>query len=562
MPRRRENLANPATHAAMQLSRVLLEHFRAIRRLDLGIGATCVLIGEETTGKPSIVDALAAASGFGEEATGFGFGVDDFRSTENGETLPIRVLLEFRGGVGQDAELTSGLPLTLAPALFRDAEGRRGMRLEVVARRGKGQVQVCWRFLDDRERTLADANQEAVLPALREAFPVVVIRGGFAYGNESLRQERGAPSKDRKHSLDRDTRERVRDLYRKILSARGADRLEEIPELFERIRSHLLELLDGKAPAWFARSMEAPWTEPTQETSSRIGILLLAGALFEARSRSHGDAPIRPILIVEDPESHLHPRLLSSVWHILELMEVQKLLTTNSETFVAEVPLEVVRRLERVGDEVISRSLRRRSLTHEDLRRVSYHVRLRRGEALFARCWLLVEGETEAWLMPGLALECGYQLADEGVCCVEFAQCGVVPVTKLAHDLGIEWHLLADGDTAGEAYVAQARTQLHGAREKDRITMLPSGDVERYLWDTGFADVFRRTACGKNNLPSKWRHSTAGPTIHRAIKRTSKPHMALEVLRSISEGRNEPPDLLRRAIATSVELTRRETPSK
>ena len=547
----------------MQLSRLLLENFRAIGRFDLRVKGTCVLVGEENTAKPSIVDALAAASGFGEEATGFDFDDDDLATTASGETLPIRVLIEFRGRFPKDVALSSGLPRTLAPALFRDARGRRALRLEVVARPGNGRtMEVRWRFLDDKEHTLADTSQPAVLVALREAFPVIVVRGGFAYGSESLRQERRAPSKDRRDGLDRDTRERVRDLYRKMLSKRGADQLDELPELFERIRGHALELLADKAPEWFTKSLESPWTEATEESSSRIGILLLAGALVEARSRSHGDAPTRPIIVVEDPESHLHPRLLSSVWHIFELMEVQKLLTTNSEAFVAEVPLEHVRRLERVGDEVMSRSVRRRSLTAEELRRVSYHVRLRRGEALFARCWLLIEGETEAWLMPGLALECGYQLADEGVCCVEFAQCGVVPVIKLAHDLGIEWHLVADGDKAGEAYAAQARSQLHGASVEDRITLLPNGDVERYLWDAGFADVFRRTACGKTKLPAKWRGSEARPTIRRAIKRKSKPHIALEVLRSVSEGLIEPPELLQRAIATAVELARRGSSSR
>ena len=542
----------------MQLTRVLLEHFRAIGRLDLKIGSTSVLIGEETTAKPSIVDALAAASGFGGEATGFGFSLDDFAGTKDGQTLPVRVQLEFRGRLPNDVELTSGLPPELEPALFRDSKGRRALRLEVVARPGNRQlVRVDWRFLDNEKQTISAASRDVVLRALREAFPVIVVRGGFAYGNESLRREGAAPSRERERSLDTETRERVRDLYRKLLSARGADNLDEIPELFEQVRRHVLELLDGKAPAWFARSLEAPWTDLTRETSSRMGILLLAGALFEARARSHGDAPIRPILVVEDPESHLHPRMLASVWHILELMEAQKMLTTNSEAFVAEVPLDTIRRLERTGTKVVARSLRRRSLTAEELRRVSYHVHLRRGEALFARCWLLIEGETEAWLMPGLAVECGYQLADEGVCCVEFAQCGVVPLIKLARDLGIEWHLLADGDKAGEAYVAQARTQLRNAKVKDRITMLPDGDIERYLWDTGFADVFRRTASGKDAIPSKWRRSERTPTINKAIKQTSKPHIALEILRNISEGRIDPPALLRQAIALSVELSHR-----
>ena len=102
----------------MLLSRIQLERFRAIGRVDLTIGETSILIGEENTGKPSIVDALAAASGFGAEATGFSFAADDFTSSAPGETLPIRVLLEFRGPAPRNATLTDGLPATLAPGTF------------------------------------------------------------------------------------------------------------------------------------------------------------------------------------------------------------------------------------------------------------------------------------------------------------------------------------------------------------------------------------------------------------------------------------------------------------
>ena len=86
----------------------------------------------------------------------------------------------------------------------------------------------------------------------------------------------------------------------------------------------------------------------------------------------------------------------------------------------------------------------------DDLRRIAYHVRINRAAALFARCWILVEGETEAWVLPELAQICGYDLAAEGIRCVEFAQCGIDPLVRLATDLGIEWHLLADGDLAGQ----------------------------------------------------------------------------------------------------------------
>ena len=61
----------------------------------------------------------------------------------------------------------------------------------------------------------------------------------------------------------------------------------------------------------------------------------------------------------------------------------------------------------------------------DDLRHIAYHVRLNRAGALFARCWLFVEGETEAWLLPELAQICGYDFPAEGIRCVEFAQSGL-----------------------------------------------------------------------------------------------------------------------------------------
>lgn len=103
-------------------------------------------------------------------------------------------------------------------------------------------------------------------------------------------------------------------------------------------------------------------------------------------------------------------------------------------------------------------------MSAEELRRITFHVRINRPMSLFARCWLLVEGETEIWLLSELATICGYSLRGEGVRIIEFAQCGVAPLIKAARDLGIEWHLLADGDQAGSKYAASVRGQLKGER--------------------------------------------------------------------------------------------------
>ena len=69
---------------------------------------------------------------------------------------------------------------------------------------------------------------------------------------------------------------------------------------------------------------------------------------------------------------------------------------------------------------------KRCTLAGDELRRLfsttCAAAELRRASA---RCWLLVEGETEYWLMSELSRVCGYDLASEGVACVEFAQCRI-----------------------------------------------------------------------------------------------------------------------------------------
>lgn len=54
-------------------------------------------------------------------------------------------------------------------------------------------------------------------------------------------------------------------------------------------------------------------------------------------------------------------------------------------------------------------------LSTEDSRRISFHIRFNRPSSLFARCWLLVEGETETRVINELARQCGHHFDAEGI---------------------------------------------------------------------------------------------------------------------------------------------------
>ena len=72
-----------------------------------------------------------------------------------------------------------------------------------------------------------------------------------------------------------------------------------------------------------------------------------------------------------------------------------------------------------------------------------------------------------------------------------YYECGYAPLIKVARDLGIEWHLLADGDPAGVKYMTGARSQLRGERERDRLTLLPSQDIEHFLFEQSQQQMLR-----------------------------------------------------------------------
>lgn len=49
-----------------------------------------------------------------------------------------------------------------------------------------------------------------------------------------------------------------------------------------------------------------------------------------------------------------------------------------------------------------------------------------------------------------LARQCGHHFDAEGIKVIEFAQSGLKPLIKFARRMGIEWHVLVDGDEAGK----------------------------------------------------------------------------------------------------------------
>lgn len=538
----------------MFLSRVHVENFRGIVRLDVDLDDTTVLIGENASGKTSVLEVLAICLGHHNHGDTFGFCASDFhlrRGAGNGDPPPIQVRLTF---VEREEGEWDALR-ALYGAFVDGRSDRRQLAIEVEAQSSMGDISTSARFLDANGAALEPQPDPALLQTVRRLNPFLLVRADRYFPDRS-RPDNVAPSAPalRRHPGIEFEKEIGR-VYDEIIRAEGppppedirkglaalaayigddAEQIFQQAEGSERALDELVErpvvLSIDSGPALEARLHGAG--------ARSVALLLLVGAMLEARGPTTLSPDAEMILAIEEPEVHLHPLMLRAVWSVVESLRAQKIVTTNSGELVAAARLGMLRRLVRVAGRTAVFRFDDESYSLDEKRKLTYHVRLKRDDALFARAWLLVEGETEVWLLPELARLLGRDLASEGVRCVEFAQSGVEPLVKLANDLGIEWHLLSDGDMAGRTFAEAAARHLGKARYADRITVLPQTDIERCLWDIGYAHVYHSIARGRSYVsPTAGKKSRKNPSrvIEQAIRNSSKPYLALTVVEQASE---------------------------
>jgi putative ATP-dependent endonuclease of the OLD family len=553
------------------LRELLVEGFRGIRSARLRLDRTTVLIGENDCGKSSLLEALALVlSPLGDrvpKVQPWQFHREGRDASATAGPVRIQVTLgETAAGSWDRADLG-----VLAPVLGRKSTDPRALVVELCADPSAGAepAVVHWEIRNPAGRGRRSRDDAEALEAVRRLNPLVWLRGGAL-----VRTATPGASGDAGGAWDTipDAALVLRS-YERLVSGETPSHEGEIDSGYaaaERLLAEWAPAARGRRLSTRAAVADVlghvlehtipgrpPGAPLPGTTAQKLGVLLLtAGVLQQLHA---GAAPgVRPVIVIEEPEAGLHPMTLASVWGLLEGLSAQKVVTTNSGTLLSAVPIRSLRRLVRDRSGVVREwRVREGALRKDDLRKVSYHLRARRGAACFARCWLLVEGETEYWILPDLARLLGHDLVQEGIACVEFAQCGLGPLVKLARALGIEWHVLADGDRAGETYSGLARSFLRGEEASMRISTLDDRDIEHCFWRHGHAPVFERLAGPAAQA------SGASPrrVIEKAIDRHSKPGVAFELLASVAAtGSVGVPPPLQRTIEACVALARGTAP--
>lgn len=210
---------------------------------------------------------------------------------------------------------------------------------------------------------------------------------------------------------------------------------------YERIVGSLQAMLGGKIPVQLA------------ENGLGYNNLLYIAVILAA-IQSDETVPLT-VLLIEEPEAHLHPQLQSRLLEYLESLKsatTQVIVTTHSPQFASTADLGRVTVLSREseGNSSEARHLANLSATPKELAHLGRFLDVTKSALLFAEGVILVEGIAEQLLMPQLAARLNVSLSERGVQVVSVDGLAFAPFAKMfsAQGLTCKCAILSDSDPA------------------------------------------------------------------------------------------------------------------
>jgi putative ATP-dependent endonuclease of OLD family len=571
----------------MRLREIKVKNFRGIRSLHLSLDGLTVLVGENNTGKSTVLEAirLVLTRGFGSRRDGrfteYDFHLKDADATPQ-TADPISIILHF--AEEQESDWPDAVIQQMSEVIQLDTDGLNHIWLQAKGsyQEELGSFETKWAFLNTSGAELVLKNATPLtlisrfvplffLSALRDASQEFGQRGQFWSGFLKSIQ------------LPDDQRERIEEMLREVnKSVIGANAgLTEVtrkiadagrlvpldstdPVVLEAIPTRVFDMV-GKIQVHLKSSYGAklPLQRHGEGTQS-LAVLMLFQA-FAAANLTEAYAPeSTPILALEEPEAHLHPSAIRSLGSFLKTMAGQIVVTSHSGDLISRVPVMALRRLYKHNGTTKVGRVESGIFTDRELQAIDYSIRLDKGHYLFSRCWLLVEGESDYHLMPLLFDVIGYSQDQVSFSVLEISQ--VIdkgePLIKFSKALGIQWFLMADGDDAGNDYVNRANNHLAtGENLTDRARTLIHADIEHEFWHNGYQRFIENMVSGirKSQIATEAAGDSGKETkllIKAAIKQAGgKPAFAQLLVTEVRQrGVSAIPQTIRDIISRVVQL--------
>jgi len=447
---------------------VRISGFRGIKRLEITLAPTTILIGTNNAGKSSILKALQLALGdYGRYLSEEDFFIDptDIRTSEILIDLRIKPL----SGNSTSGNFSNSWTLEFSDHIKQEANGDQflALRTKVVPDDTKGGFEVNRHTLEswvEFDSWPAQRIKETKLSSRFQSIPLIPIEAqrdihhelkektsfvGKVLSSIKYKQEHIASLETLirqtndlaiEQSTELSSLKKHLNTLSKSFNGNGTTELTPFPK---KIRD-----LSKNFTVHFGESRQTFSMEYHGMGTRSWASMLTVKAFTEMTSLRHSEEeePFFPIIAAEEPEAHLHPNAQRTLFKQLSETLGQKIISTHSPYLAGMADIMSVRSLRRTSDGCVASQLLYQ-ITIEERNILAREVINKRAELLFARAVILCEGITEEQILPAMfEIFCKENLHELGISCVSVGGKNYSPYIKLACSLGIPTVVISDND--------------------------------------------------------------------------------------------------------------------
>ena len=360
----------------MRITRLYIENFRSIRKLDIALGETTVFIGPNNVGKSAILEALriALTRQWSQRRSGFTEYDVHVRSDDDDPKESPGIVIKIEAEEGVAGEWPEAVRQDLVQVLKVDpVSGKNSitLRVECAWDSSTGALETSWDFLNVEREPLSGASARRLnLDHFWRYLPVFRLGALRDAGDEFSPRSQFWGQLLRAIKIPSQLESRVQRvlglLNRKLLKAdpklsKISETVAQATKIAARNEAGDVDLslvplkswdLLSKAGIALRNDSESPLL-PLQRHGQGVqslSVVFLFRAFVEHLLAEFYRADSTPVLVLEEPETHLHPQAARSLWKHVHQLPGQKVVTTHSPYFVQHVPFRNLRMV-RLTDE-------------------------------------------------------------------------------------------------------------------------------------------------------------------------------------------------------------------